>query len=206
MKAILFALVAIATFSTFSAQAEVKLVSENDNGVSIRVTGKDVATLQAVLENGSLDEGAGKNDYSTIRSLTCDKDSCTIVARGSLLTAADSQDYYTKDFQKTLKSLKANQVLLTGHMGEGNDGTVDEFDGRVTRALMNAHFAQADGVEAKLERNLKTKITSDLGSVVVMTASAGTEVKIKCYTSVELQMGVQNFTQNTCNVDAVVNK
>lgn len=204
MKSVLL-MSAIAFFS-MSAQAEVKLVSSDQNGIAIRVTGKDVKTLKEILEYGSLDNVAATNDYSTIRSLSCDKDSCTIVTRGDLKTSADAADYYTNDLNKTLGSLKDNQVLLLAPgIGAGNNGTIDEMDGRVTRALMNAQLSE--GVKVKMERNLRTKLKADQGSLLVLTAAAElSEIKIKCYTSLELEMGIQNFAQNNCSLEAIVNK
>lgn len=208
MKSIIFALAAITTFSTFSAQAEVKLISKNQSDITIQITGKDAKTLQAILENASLDGEAAKDDYSNIRSVTCDKDSCTILASGQLHTSNDVEDYYTKDFNKTLSSLKANQALLSvPAFGTGNGGNITEFDGRLQRALMNAQLLEIEGVNVKIERNLKSKYDVQRGSLMVLTATAElSELKLRCRTSVELEMGRTNFAQNTCSLEAVVTK
>jgi hypothetical protein len=198
-------LITLITLASVSASAGVKLVSEVDRGVSLRVTGKDADTLKKILEIGIEINKAGELDPSTFRSIECKKDYCDLVVDARLMTNKDTADYYMDSFNKKLSGLKDNQVLVTtSMMGRDNGNMPTQNDGELMRALM--YNTDIKGVSVELERRLNNKLKPDQISIGVMQAKAElSDISITCYTSV-LLMGSVNTVENTCGVEIVAEK
>ncbi len=198
---------------TSVANAEIS-VNKNDiksSEVTLNITGTEASELKKIILDyeGSLDSilKAGikdEHDASTIRSLNCGADACQMIVSAEALTNKDTQDYYDDNFNKKLLTLSNSQALVTPQMGRGLDGAKAKMDARFLRLLMEkSNDSKNIRVSRSMPSNLKNpdQISSPLYEVTLSTGN----LSIKCYSSIVTGMGVVNFLEESCSVEARAN-
>lgn len=172
--------------------------------IALIVTGDDARIISEVInERSSLEKKASDKDLSNIRSISCGMDDCTVIVDGDSKTNRDTEEFYTKSFNKQLLALKDSERLVTSPtMGKGYDGGSNDYDAKVLRAILDNN------------QSLNTKITRYSTSKIGKGGDAGivplfkiewklSSLNITCYSTLYTDMGEVNKVHESCSVSAV---
>ncbi len=205
---IFFSATCLISFQFAFAGVEIQKGSSRYGTVMMKLTGEEAQLIKALSSgyDGKADmylqKGAAKEDVSNIRSVNCASEvECTIVYDAEVLTNKDQQDFYGKAFNEKLKSMSVDQALIMPTMGKGG-GNETPYDARVLRLLMENPSGMKGISIQSFRPSAKTTgevVSSRLYEVQVKTKS----MKLTCFSSIITGMGVQNFLEETCSIEAI---
>lgn len=193
---------------SLSAQAEVTIQRSNlrDSTIKMKVTGEDAKALVQLTRdyNGAEDmylaKGASKEDFSSIRNLRCSEDACTIEFNGDVYSASDAEDYYTDEFNAKLRSLRADEVIVSDRMTEMS-GAPLFYESRILR-LMIENRSEMKGIQYKRSLPLSLTKKDVVASPLYEARLKSNNLSIVCYSQIVTGMGVVNFLNESCSLNA----
>lgn len=198
----------MATFVlSLSVQAEVVIQRSElkDSTIKMKVTGEEAKALAQLTRdyNGSEDmylaKGAGKEDFSSIRNLRCSGDICTIEFDGDVYMASDAEDYYTDEFNAKLKSLGADEVLVSPRMADLN-GAPHFYEARLLR-LMIENRSEMKSIQYKKFSPLSLTKKDVVASSLYEASLKLKDLSIICHSQIVTGMGVVNFLNESCSLN-----
>lgn len=204
-----------ALFLCFSSIAHAGLELRSTKGVSdekqIVLTGRDALNLRKVINDYEdavdtvLKKGASDDDPSMIRSIDCrSADSCVVSIDAEVLTKNDTQDYYSEDFNKVLRSLADDEVVISSHMGRASgEGGVSTLDARFLR-LMQEAASQTDVVRSQSFKPASMRNADEVSSKLYEVSFKTGKMNLTCYSSIITGMGLVNFLEESCSIKAIV--
>ncbi len=207
MRAVLTFFIAV---MSSTAMAQVQATSDNlkNNRFTLTVTGQDAMTLKKLVsdydgkEDMYLSQEANKQDNSSIRYIGCKSETCTVIFEGDVFTNKDSQDYYTGSFNRKIKSLREDQVLVINAV-RGLTGAPSFYESRIIK-LLQENRNEVKGIRLKAIRPRNSTRAENVSSLVYEIGLKLNRIELQCYSSITTGMGVTNFLSENCSFAAIV--
>lgn len=203
-------LVTLITLSTIAnAQVEIdkSQLHQSKTLRTFTVKGQDALTLRKLVSDYEmqpdhiLSQAIDKADNSSIRSVQCGANTCTIQFEGDVHTNKDTKEYYSEEFNNQLLSLKDNQVFISEYSKDFT-GSPSQYEARILR-LMQENSNEISGISEKISKPLSTKSPDTVSSLLYQLNLKLNSMKLTCYSSIVTGMGNLNFLSEVCGLEVV---
>lgn len=197
-------LLALSVSTIASANVRINKDAPAYGEIALIITGDDARIISEVIsERSSLEKKADQKDLSNIRAVSCGLNDCTIIVDGESKTNKDTEDYYSKSYNKQLLALKDSERLVSAPtLGKGYDGGTNTYDAKVLRAILDNN----QSLNAKITRYSTSKIGKGGDSGVVPLFKIEwklSSLNITCYSTLYTDMGDVNRVHESCSISAV---
>lgn len=170
----------------------------------ITVTGSEAQLLKKIVLNyenkmdGVLAEPAtlNKADNSLLQSIQCAAAICEITYRGEIKTSADQQDYYNDEFNNELKSLAADEVVITSGLGKEPSSSA-YYEARILRLLMESSREMKE-IEVTTFKTSDLKNAEQWGVSLYELSLKMNDLTLTCHSTLDVQMGNYNRLIDGC--------
>ncbi|WP_415061915.1 hypothetical protein [Bdellovibrio sp.] len=180
------------------------LISYDQGAATIRIVGEDGQLLKKILEDSQIEIKEDAADTSTIRKIICDSSGCSLTVNGDVQTAENVEEYYSDDYNKKLKSLKNNEVLLSAPMMGTEPGDRNNNDGLMIRALQLSRF-ESRNIQLQVEKNATPGADQWLVPVLKISLRMKS-FTLQCSSGINIATGVKNSLHESCYLETVLGK